>query len=788
MDGEYLLVKNKVVESTPLKKSEKDDIADYVLPKTNKKFLGFWRFYLQIYNLPNPDSLAAKKERQMIRINEKNQKITEYNATVTNPKKKKKLKKERLLFGEWLQKNGERPVLLDSLRIKKSKLLLAGYARNKGFFRAYVTDSVVFKKNKKAEVIYTVHRGPATYIDTIKIEINNPGINFYVNANLKGSKLKNNMKYDLQKLDDERMRLTEILKNNGYFTFNKEYLKFYADTVTDSGTVHMVMRLNNPDLLFPINGDTIRLKEHKKFKINEVFVSPNFLIHEEEILSRDTIRYNNYIFVYNNKKNYNQKIIAQSIFIEKDQYYSAQNEVKTQKALAELRNFKYIHIRFEPVSVDGKDGLLNCYIDLSPLPKQNLGVELQATNTAAANSEESKATSVGINISANYVNKNIFKGAELFEFKIFGGAELQFLDNSTGENILGPFNTLNFGTSVSLLTNQFLFPIKISKVRKWVKPKSRIALGYNFQLRPDYSRHVGSLNFGYEWSSSPKIKHILNIAEVSFVEVELSDAFKDYLNSVNDQFVTSSFIDHYIQGSSYTFQLNTQDLNVKKNFLFFRGNVQWAGNILNLVSIIGNDVPVNGQHTVFDNIVYAQYVRTEFDFRYYAYLHPYHSLAFRALFGVGVPYGNIRIMPFERAFAIGGSNDLRAWLPRTMGPGEYNDTGTVDQVGDMKMLFSAEYRGKIYRFLEGALFADFGNIWLLRQDSDRIGGEISSKFIEQLALGAGFGIRLNFGYFIFRFDVAFPFRDPRLPAGERWVIANLKPEMVRYNIAIGYPF
>lgn len=788
-ENEILLTKNRVIEAAPLKKADRDDISEYVLPKTNKKFLGFWRFYLQVYNLPNPEKLAAKKEKQMIRLNEKNYEILQYNAKQTNPKKHKKLKKERLLFGEWLQKNGEAPVLLDSVKIRKSKDMLTRYARNKGYFRAFVTDSVVMKKKKQAEVIYTVHRGPASYIDSFKYEIKHPVINYYIESNKENTKLKPGMKYDLQKLDDERIMLTEILHNNGFFAFNKENFKFYADTISDSGLVHVTMKLLNPDIPYVIGKDTNRLQEHKKFKINEVFVCPNYMIDSTMIESVDTIKYNNYTFIYYNKKNYNHKVLAQSIFIEKYQYYSTANEIKTQKALAELRNFKYIHIRFTPVQIDGKDALLNCYIDLSPLPKQNLGVELQATNTAAANSEESRITSLGVNISANYQNKNTFKGAELLEFKIFGGAELQFVENDQQENILGPFNTLNIGAQLSLVTNTFLFPVKISTVKKWMKPKTRTSISYNYQLRPDYERHVAALNFGYEWSSNQRIKHSLNLAEVSFVEVQLSDVFSNYLDSINDQFVKSSFIDHYLQATSYTLQYSNQDISAKKSYIFFRGNVQWAGNILNLISVIGNDVPnANGQHTVFGNIVYAQFFRTELDFRFYARIHPYHSFAFRGLFGIGVPYGNIRVMPFERAFSIGGSNDLRAWLPRTMGPGAYNDPGTVDQVGDLKMLISAEYRGKIYRFLEGAIFADFGNIWLLRDDIDRPGGAISDKFIEELALGAGVGIRLNFGYFIFRFDVAFPFRDPRKPAGERWVITSLTDKMVRYNVAIGYPF
>lgn len=787
LDGEYLLVKNSVVESKPLKKTEKDDISDYVLPKTNKKFLSFWRFYLQIYNLPNPDKLALKKEKQLAKLNDKNQQIAQYNATVTNPKKIKKYKKEELLFGEWLQKNGEPPVLLDSLKIRKSKDLLTSYAKSKGFFRAWVSDSVVFKK-KKATVIYTIHRGPSYYIDTIKYNIRNPCIDFYIQSGISKSKLKNNMKYDLQKLDEERTRITEILKNNGYYFFSKDYLKYTADTITDSGHIHLSMKLENPN--FPrvqkLNGiyDTVKVTQHKKFKINNIYVIINFQIDSSMITSVDTVKYKEYTFIFYNKINYTPKIIAQSIFFEKGQYYSSANEIKTQKSLSELRNFKYISIKFETFVTDKKDDLLDVRIKLSPMPKQNLGAEAQGTNTAG---------NLGISISASYVNKNIFKGAEYLEFKFYGGAEISVANfsNAVSKTVLGPFNTFEVGGQISLLANRFLLPIKIDKVAKLVKPKTRFAIGLNFQTRPDYSRLVGSLSFGYEWSSSTRIKHVLNPAEISYVSVIKSDSFENYINSTGDQFVRNTFISHYIQAASYTFLYNSLDLNKRKDFIFFRGNIQWGGNVLALVSKIGNAVPdAEGYHTVFGNIRYAQYFRSELDFRYYLHAHKYHSFAFRAFLGIGVPYGNTIVMPFEKAFFIGGSNDLRAFLPRTMGPGAYIDTnsGRVDQVGDMKLLFNIEYRGKIYRFLEGALFADFGNIWLLNKDLNRPGGEVTGKFIEEFAFGAGAGLRLNFGFFIFRFDVAFPFRDPRLPFGERWVIAKLKDTDVRYNIAVGYPF
>lgn len=788
-DHQFLHTKNTVKETRKLPANERDELAEYVVPATNKKILGFWRIYLQIYNLPNEDKINQNKIKQYEKINDKNIKIADYNSKQTNPNKKRKYKEPKLLFGEWLQSIGEAPVLFDSIKIKKSKDLLRRYAINKGFFRTTVIDSVIYNKKKKmAQVIYTVNRGPAYYVDSISYNVNDFQIANFIEE-MKGD-LKKGMKYDLEIFDEERDKITELLRNNGYYLFVKDYLKYEADTISDSLKVQLSMKLNDPNLIFLQRGDTVKVTKHKRFRINEIYVIPNYQIDKSLITSVDTVRYRDYTYIYYNKQNYNPKILSQSIFFERGEFFQATDEVRTHKALSELKNFKYINVRFEPIFTNEGTDKLNCYIELSPTPKQAIGLEAQGTNTDG---------NLGISLSTSYINKNIFKGAELLEFRLYGGAEIQIIQGDSADiansNVLGPFNTFEVGTQISLLMNRFLFPIKISKIKKFVRPKSRLTLNFNYQTRPDYQRWVGSILFGYEWNSSAKIKHVLNPAEISLIKIDPEQQFTDFINSINDQFVRNSFRDHYIQAGSYTFLFNSQDITKRKNFIFFRGNLQWAGNILYAISKITNDPLVNGKHTVLGNIAYAQFFRSEFDFRMYNYLHKNHSLAFRAFLGIGVPYGNSDVMPFEKAFFIGGSNDLRAWLPRTMGPGSFNgvvsasDTGRVDQVGDIKILVNAEYRLKMWRFIEGALFADFGNIWLMRQDANRPNGEFAfDRFWNEFAFGAGAGLRFNFGFFIFRLDVALPIRDPRLPSGERWVITKLQFKDVRFNVAIGYPF
>lgn len=795
-ENQYLLTANKVVELKKLKKNEKDDIQEYIQQKPNRKVFGFYRFYLQLYNLPNPDKLDSLRE---LREKNTNANLNNWNDTVKTKKKNyfKNLKdtirseynKTYLMIGEWLQKIGEPPALLDSFKIDKTVDQLTKYAQNKGFFQVKVRDSVV-TKNQKAKVYYIIDRGPAYYIDSIKYDVSNSIILDIIQQNQKKSFLKKGMKYDLGLFDEERERITKILRNQGFFLFRKDFIRFEIDTTLGNQHLQLKLQIKDPELQYLQEGDTLSVTKHKQFLIRNIYVIPKYQLKEEQYY-RDTIKYKDYQFLFNNKINFNPKVLSQSVFFLKNQFFNTRAEEKTQRGLADLRNFKYIHIRYEPEFSEKTYDVVDCYIELSPSPKQNLGVELQGTNTEG---------NLGVSLSSSYQNKNLFKGAEILEFKIMAGAEVQVLQGDSANidyNKFGPFNTLELGAQLSLVTPRFLFPINISKVKKRARPKTRTTLSVNFQSRPDYDRIVGSLQFGYEWQSTNmantySIKHIFNAGEASLIKIWKGDSFASFINQIDDQFVINSFTDHYIQGMSYTFIYSNQDINNPgKSFLFLRANGQIGGNLLNLISFIGKDQPIDGYHTVFGGIRYAQYARMDVDFRFYGKITPAHTIATRAYIGIGVPYGNSTVLPFEKSFFTGGANDLRAWLPRTLGPGSYHDTttGRVDQIGDIKILVNAEYRFKIYRFIEGAIFADFGNIWLIREDANRPNGNFDfSRFWNEFALGSGVGLRLNFNFFIFRLDVAMPFRDPTKPEGERWVISNLEFKDVRWNIGIGYPF
>ncbi|MBE2246748.1 MAG: BamA/TamA family outer membrane protein [Candidatus Competibacteraceae bacterium] len=785
-ENEYLLTRNIIIQEGENKK-EKDEIGEYVQQKPNTKVFGLFRFHLQVYNIPNPSRLTTRKERQREKIALKNDSIQAYNDRLPEGAKLKKLKKDKVLFGEWLQKIGEQPVILDSFKTEKSIHQLELYAKTKGFLRAEVRDSVVVKK-KKAKVYYIINRGPAYQIDSITYDIPNPSLDYYHERSK--SLLKKGMRYDMEILDKERDRLTQIYKDKGYYLFKKEFIRYEADTLQHPLRATIKLQVLDPNISYK-DGDSIRtITEHRRFRISDIHVITNYQFGKTADQQQTiTPVKSDYTFHYGEKLRYNHKILSRCIHFSRGGMYNLKDEEKTERAFFDLRNFKYINIRYVP-RIDNKseNDWLDCYIELTPTARQSFGVDLQGTNTEG---------NLGVSIGTSYQNKNIFKGAEILDFRINAGLEIQVIqgDSTIIKDSKNPFNTIEIGAQLSLLMPRFLLPIRISSVPKWAKPKTRITFSFNYQQRPDYSRFISSFIFGYEWNQSINrtdvlIRHGYNPIELSLISINPDSSFSKYIDKIQDQFVRNSFRNHFILAGSYTFLFNNQQVSKFKDFIFFRFNAQLGGNLLNLISLVGKDVPIDDYHTVF-GIRYAQFVRGEADFRYYKIFNIRHTLAFRFFAGVGLPFGNSKVLPFEKSFFIGGANDLRAWLPRTLGPGSFSglDSGRVDQVGDIKLLTNIEYRFKIWRFLEAAVFADAGNIWLIRADNDRPNGEFRfDRFYEEFALGAGAGIRLNLGFFIFRLDLAIPLRDPTKPIGERWVVSKLKSDQLRINIGIGYPF
>ena len=329
----------------------------------------------------------------------------------------------------------------------------------------------------------------------------------------------------------------------------------------------------------------------------------------------------------------------------------------------------------------------------------------------------------------------------------------------------------------------------MEKFSQRANPKTTINYLLNFQERPEYIRNITKISFGYFWNETKYKKHFINPINYSIIKLRLTSDFKDRILNQNNPFIVNSFTDHFINSSTYTFVYNNQETNKTRNFSFLRFNTEIAGNLLSLYNDLNSsERNANGGYELF-GIQYAQFVKADIDYRYYRRT-SLTSLVSRISLGIGKPYGNLDVLPFEKSYYGGGANDIRAWQARTLGPGSLPNSliteTIINQIGELKIEGNIEYRFDITKLFEGAVFTDAGNIWLLTTDSQRPNGEIKiNRFWQDIAIGVGVGLRLDFNYFLIRFDLAAKLKDPATNRPKRLDLQWKSPTL---NLGIGYPF
>jgi outer membrane protein assembly factor BamA len=429
-----------------------------------------------------------------------------------------------------------------------------------------------------------------------------------------------------------------------------------------------------------------------------------------------------------------------------------------------------------PAGLANLDRYLNCNIKLSPLNKQSYTVELEGTNSSGI---------FGVAGNLNYSHKNLFRGAEIFDIGIKGGIEI---GNSEYLSKVGTI--LELGVASNIRIPKFWLPFKTEQFIKRYSPKTNISLAYNFQRRPNYTRTIANTSFGYTWKGNRNITHIVNPIELNAVKLfEIDSAFMAEISA--NPYLKYSYEDHFVSVISYSVIYNNQKINKISDFQVIRVRLESAGNLLQAYNVITDKQTVDGQYQLF-SLKYSQFFRGEFDFRYYMAINQTDRIVYRFFLGVGYPYGNSKAIPFEKAFYTGGFNSIRAWAPRTLGPGSYKlpETSTFpSSTADMKIEANAEYRFKLFWILEGALFADVGNIWAITENDTREGAQFHwNTFMNDMAVGLGLGLRFDFSFFIFSIDGGLKTRDPSYE-GNQWFPYNpLTVNDFTVNVGIGYPF
>jgi outer membrane protein assembly factor BamA len=733
-EHEYLLNKNTIKTDH---NEFREEMQTILKQKPNRKILGVFRFHLGIYNLAN----RGKETR----------------------------------FKSWVKRTiGEAPVIVDSVQTRRSSTQLKIYMENHGYFHAVVTDSTIYKKRHKANVVYTIEGKEGYTVRAMKYRIKDDHIAPLILNDTSSCIIKPGDHYDYGELQNERDRITAFLKNNGYYFFNNLYINYVVDSGLNANQVDIYMQVNPPAVT-----DSSEKPHHQQYVVSSVYIQTDHdPIAVKQLPPADTVRVNDYYFTATaNINRFRHDRLLNHIFIQPGLLFRQDDLDRTYKRLQDLAVFKFINIRYTKTLTG--DSLI-CNILLTPAPRQDYKLEAEGTNTGG---------NLGVAGNIGYRNKNVFRGAEQFEFRMKGGLEAQreISDTTNETNALALFNTYEIGPEISLGVPRILFP-GVSKY-KFNNPLTNFASSYNYQQRPEYRRTLANLSFSYTWKETQKKRHYIYPAEVNFVKVDLSTSFADKLRELGDPALMNSYQDQLIANGRYSFIYNNQDLTILRNHIYFKASLEYAGNTLWLSDRIAGTRKAEGQHVAIFRVPYAQYLKPDLFFNYYQIFNTNSQMVYHLETGLGYAYGNSELMPFEKSFYAGGSNNLRAWRARSLGPGTYTNSEIFEKNGDIKINANTEYRFDIFRKLEGALFLDAGNIWLVKKDEKRPGGHFEGKsFAEELALGTGAGLRLDFTFFILRFDWGIKLKDPTLPKEQRWVIKDFTVKQTILNFGIGYPF
>ena len=742
-EGKYLVKKNSVVIEDKGYKIEKSKLSSLIILKP----------YRETFQTNTPTWIYYKWERR--------------------PKSK---------FWTWMNKTfGKEPVYYDPAGANNSAKQMMRYLNNIGHFNSNVTHSVDLQKRKKrAFVTYNVYPSQPYYVNKIDYAIDDTLAKRYIMHDSIRFQLKSGDIYNAYALNEHRDLITERLKNSGYYYFNRDNIYYEVDSNFMNHTLDITMRLKTTPLTF------------KKYYIRDIHIYPDFSVFRMNsrpvdsatlTLETGTRRHlNTWDFHYFDKPQVKPQTFSRSIYVIEGLPYNLRSVTNTYKALANYRLFRNVNIEFDSVSSpDDSRNLLDCRITMQQNDKHSFTLQAEGTNSEG---------DLGIKGSFSYTNKNIFHGAETFQLSLKGGLEAQTISEDIEDN--NAFNTKELGLTASLNFPKFLSPFAFTNFARDYQPTTSLALGANAQIRYYYSRYVSTATFGYDWKSNTRSGHYFAPINLNGVKIaNINPELQYHLDHETSQRKKDQYTSHLILGIRYSYTYNTQSLRKTGSFIYLRTDLETSGNLL---SLFNNTklITTNENHHELLGIRYAQYVRSSADFRQHIDLGQQNWLVFRQFVGIGLPYGNSKDLPFERSFYGGGANGLRGWLYRTVGPGGYHSENDIEEkTGDIQMELNAEYRFPIYNIFNGAFFIDAGNIWTYHPNESMPDAEFKfNSFYKQLAVDAGFGLRIDVSFLILRFDLAYAMRDPyQNETGSYWRFSDgLSLDDFRYQVGIGYPF
>lgn len=753
-DGSFLLDKvNIVIDDTV--EVDRSELRNYLRQQPNHKVLGFAKLQLAMYNLSGRDTTKW--------------------------------------YNRWVRRLGQPPVIYDAALTDASARQLRQAMINKGYMHATVdVDTFGRDDKKKMEVTYRVNAGAPHRIASVNYDIADTAMARLVLRDSTAFTLAVGDKFDRAALESERVLITERLRNHGYYAFAKDYITFIADTADNSLDVDLTMVINVPSTARKPLADNMIIMPDKRYVISRVVfmlgVKPK-MTPLDSLPADEVVHYRGITVAYCDGDRYlKPSILEEKCHLQAGSEYSAQAVQRTYEALAQLSIIKSINIEMKQLpAVDGVN-YLEAVIYITRNKKQGITFELEGTNSEG---------DFGFGLGMDYRYRNLGRRSNMFNTKL----------RVNYESLSGDFTNLinnrytEYAAETSITFPKFMFPFISRQTRLRSKASTEVSASFNYQQRPEYTRIIAGAAWKYRWSShNGRRRSTFDLLDINYVY--LPESTIDFLNQIapSNPLLRYSYEDHFIMRIGYSYYRSNRRIPSSQNFksalqtdiYTFRFSAETAGNLLYAISSLSGKKRNEGVYTIF-GIQFSQYAKAEIDYSLTHNLSTRHSLAFHAGFGIGVPYGNSTVLPFEKRFYAGGANGVRGWGVRTLGPGAFDSrnsvTDFINQCGDIMLNLSVEYRAKLFWVFEGALFVDAGNVWTIRSYENQPHGVFRfGSFWRQIALSYGAGIRLDFTYFLLRFDLGMKAHNPAYNH-EPWPLIhpNWKRDAT-FHFAVGYPF
>ena len=769
-EGEYLVSNVKFEEDKSVPRDERitvnnDGIETYVRQSPNKRFLGF-NFFVWVYEKANPE-----KDNW---------------------------------WNNLKRKIGEEHVILNMDLTEKSITNLETYLRTKGYFNSEVTYQIdTTRRAHRAEVTYKIRQGEATCIASLNYDFRDSSLRNIVLADSSGCLLKSGDALDITLLDAERDRIAAYLNDRGYFDFTANNISYDVDTLGHPyrADVHMIVR---PTLKDYDERGVPMWENNAIYRLRNINVYPTYdpMLRSTTGFKAGALIDTSYcsgltiIRDLNMRPQLRNSILRQTIPLYPNYIYNSEQVTNTYNQLVALGIFRNAKIDFS--RVEGEDSFvtymnlsgngdaeltttserfLDCNIYCTPQLKQSMKVEVEASSTS---------TFYGLSATLGYSNRNVFRGAELFDISARFGFEFMYARDVKKRS------ANEVGITAGLSFPRFLEPFRIKPGANISQPRTRLELAFDYQDRPYYERNIFTTRWAYSWNHKERSSFVLRPVDINWIDVNSVD--EAFLADIDNRYLRTSFESQLNAGLSASYTYNTQRSDMDRNATVVRANIETAGNLIQgLESLFSHHAPGKNYYEIL-GVRYSQYVRAELSASQRIDLNHNMALAGRLYGGVGVTYGNSqgRSIPFDRMFYCGGANSMRGWVPRTLGPGnrlEVSDTTYPAQVGDLRLEANLEFRFPIWWIFNGALFVDAGNVWYLRDTEDSNPEEVFhlDSFYKQLGLNTGLGLRIDVTFVVLRIDVGMQLHNPGRPVGERW-IHDLKWKNMALNFGVGYPF